>query len=175
MSKPILYYVLINKWHYGRETRFSVLGVTSEKGGQVYGRDETDRVTHVARLDVIHRFEPGTSLEWAKAAGERAENASKLFDVPLQQARAEVSRLEDARRAATLAAAKLSEKPPAPPPEPPYPATSRDDNNAKRAGWNAFLDGRSRESCPFPRAMPSLHNAFREGWDAARRTMAAQP
>lgn len=105
MSKPILYYVLARGGLYARRG-FRVLGVTSEKGRQVYGRDEHEAATHVSASDVIHRFPPGTSLDFAKAAGDRADVEYKRHEVGISMARAELSRLEDLRQQRTLEAAK---------------------------------------------------------------------
>lgn len=104
MSKPILYYVLV-RHPYGRRG-FTVLGVTSEKGRQVYGRTEDDAATHVSERDVIHRFPEGTTLEFAAAASTRADQEYKRHEVGISQARAELSRLEDLRTQRTLEAAK---------------------------------------------------------------------
>lgn len=40
-------------------------------------------------------------------------------------------------------------------------------DNAKREGWKAYFEGRSREKSPFPHARPDLLVGYREGWDAA--------
>lgn len=52
-------------------------------------------------------------------------------------------------------------------PEPPWPIGAADNANAKRAGWNAYFDGKRREASPFPRDRRDLHAAFEAGWDAA--------
>lgn len=103
MARPILYYVL-TRGGYGRA--FRVIGVTSEKGRQVYGRDESDAATHVGELDVIYRFPEGTTLEFAKDASRRADKEADRHVVGITQASAEMSRLRDVRDAAILAAAK---------------------------------------------------------------------
>jgi hypothetical protein len=105
MPKPIQFYALVRgRYHHSRG--FSLIGVTSEKGRQVYGRDEFDAATHVSDRDVIHRFSPEATLEFCKAAPVRADLESKLHSVGISQARAELSRLEDNQRQAVLAAAK---------------------------------------------------------------------
>lgn len=106
MAKPILYYVLARGFFWRTGRGFRVIGVTSEKGGQVYGRDERDHVTHVSAGDVLHRFPAGTSLEFAAAAGDRADEEWKRHEVGIRMAREELSRLEDLRQQRTLEAAK---------------------------------------------------------------------
>jgi len=103
MSKPILYYAL-NRAGWGRA--FDVLAVTSEKGRQVYGRRLDDSVTHVSERDIIHRFPEGMGAEFARAATERADAEAKRHATGIRMARDEVTRLEAARDAAVLAAAK---------------------------------------------------------------------
>lgn len=110
MVKPILYYAL-TRGAYSRNG-FKVLGVTSTKGGQVYGRDEYDAVTHVAERDVIHRFPEGTTLEFAQAAQLRADAERKKHEPGIRMARDEVSRLEEVKNAAVLRAAKGEHLPP---------------------------------------------------------------
>lgn len=105
MAKPILYYVLARGGLYARRG-FRVIGVTSEKGRQVYGRDEHDAATRVSASDVIHRFPEGTMLEFAKAATERADAEYKRHEVAVRMAREELSRVEDLRQQRTLEAAK---------------------------------------------------------------------
>lgn len=104
MAKPIQYYVLV-RHGFGRRS-FSVLGVTSEKGRQVYGRDEHDAATHVSVRDVIHRFPEGTALEFARDASKRADEEYKRHEVGIRQARDELERLEGLRTQRTLEAAK---------------------------------------------------------------------
>ena len=116
MAKPIQYYVLVRGYHYRTGRGFKVLGVTSEKGRQVYGRDpDTDAATHVAAHDVIHRFPADAKLEFAKAATQRADEEYARHQIGIEQARAELSRLEDLRNQRTLMAAKgelpLAEQP----------------------------------------------------------------
>ena len=106
MVKPIQYYVLVRGGFTRYRAGFTALGVTSEKGGQVYGRDEHDRVTHVSSRDVIHRFPEGTSLDFAKAASDRADAEYKRHEVAVRMAREELSRVEDLRKQRTLEAAK---------------------------------------------------------------------
>lgn len=107
MAKPILYYALVKGHGYMRG--FNVLAVTLEKGGsrgQVYGRDEYDNPTHVAAYSVIYRFPEGTPLDFCKDAGKRADAEARKHEVGLEQARAELSRLQDVKTAAVLNAAK---------------------------------------------------------------------
>lgn len=104
MAKPILYYVLA-RGSYGRRG-FTALGVTSEKGGQVYGRDENDYATHISVRDVVHRFPEGTSLDFARDATKRADEEYRRHEVGIRMAREELSRLEDLRQQRTLDAAK---------------------------------------------------------------------
>lgn len=116
MAKPILYYVLVRGYHYRTGRGFKVLGVTSEKGRQVYGRDpDTDAATHVAAHDVIHRFPADAKLDFAEAATQRADEEYARHEVGISQARAELSRLEGLRTQRTLEAAKgvlpLAEQP----------------------------------------------------------------
>lgn len=105
MAKPIQYYVLAKRFGYARRG-FTVLGVTSEKGGQVYGRTEDDEVTHVSARDVIHRFPAGTSLEFAKDATKRADEEYARHEVGIRMAREELDRLTALRDQRTLEAAK---------------------------------------------------------------------
>jgi hypothetical protein len=104
MVKPIQYYVLV-RHGFGRRG-FTVLGVTSEKGRQVYGRDEHDAATHVAERDVIYRFPPGTSLDFAKDATKRADEEYARHETGIRLAREELDRLHSLRDQRTLEAAK---------------------------------------------------------------------
>lgn len=106
MAKPITHYVLVRQGYSRYRGGFTVLGVTSEKGGQVYGRDERDHVTHVSARDVLHRFPDGTMREFAAAAGERATAEYARHEVAVRMAREELSRVEDLRQQRTLEAAK---------------------------------------------------------------------
>lgn len=54
-------------------------------------------------------------------------------------------------------------------PAPPWPAGFP--NNSKRAGWEAYFEGRAREACPFPLARPDLQVGYRDGWDAAKASV----
>lgn len=101
--KPTLYYCLV-RGGYGQG--FKVLAVTSEKGRQVYGRDEDDASTHVASRDVIHRFPEGTTLDFARAASDRAMAEADHHKLGIRMASEELSRLQDVKDAAVLAAAK---------------------------------------------------------------------
>lgn len=107
MAKPILYYVLVRKWEYATGRAWRVLGVTSEKGRQVYGRwPDDDAATHVGQLDVIHRFPEGTTLEFASAAGERATREERRHAAAIEEARNRVKNLERHRDMCVLDAAK---------------------------------------------------------------------
>lgn len=57
--------------------------------------------------------------------------------------------------------------------EPPWPHGP--ENNCKIAGWRAFHDGKERDECPFSPARHDLQAGFREGWDAAAKTVAIDP
>lgn len=58
-------------------------------------------------------------------------------------------------------------------PEAPWPIGAT--TNAKRAGWNAYFQGHSRERCPFPPIRRDLQAGYREGWDAALNAPSASP
>lgn len=105
MTKEIQYYVLAKGGLYARRG-FRVIGVTSEKGRQVYGRTEDDAATHVSASDVIHRFPAGTSLEFAKGAGKRADEEYARHEVAVRMAREELDRVYALRDQRTLEAAK---------------------------------------------------------------------
>lgn len=123
MAKPILFYALAKALY---RDGFRVIGVTSEKGRQVYGRDEADAVTHVAEFDVIHRFPPGTSEAYAKASRDRAARVKERMHGGVAHAE---NLARQARRdidAAILQAAKGVETHPPPPPRAPPPTTMMD-------------------------------------------------
>lgn len=50
-------------------------------------------------------------------------------------------------------------------PPPPFPIGPA--SNCKRVGWDAFFQGRARNSCPFPPGRRDLKAGYEEGWDAA--------
>lgn len=106
MAKPILYYALIRKWDYGTGRSWTALGVTSEKGRQVYGRTADDRVTHCAASDVLHRFPEGTPFLFAQDAGERASREEARHRDRIEEARRKLRKLERDRDLAVLDAAK---------------------------------------------------------------------
>lgn len=106
MAKPVLYYALTRKWNYATGRSWSVLAVTSEKGRQVYGRDEHDAATHCRAGDVLYRFPPGTPLEFAKAAGDRATREEARHAEGIEAARRKLADLQRDRDLAVLDAAK---------------------------------------------------------------------
>lgn len=108
MAKPILFYALV-PGHWGGQG-FRVIGVTSEKGRQVYGRDEADGVTHVAEGDVLHRFPPGTSEAHAKDARKRAERTRERMKGGVDHAEQTARQRRREMDAAILAAAKENPK-----------------------------------------------------------------
>lgn len=104
MAKPILFYALIRHGLYRRG--FNVLSVTSEKGGQIYGRDEREGTTHVSERDVIYRFPEGTTFEFAKAATDRADREQERHALGIAKAESHLAGLRKARELAVLDAAK---------------------------------------------------------------------
>lgn len=102
MAKPILYYALTN-WYYGG---FRVVGVTSEKGRQWYGRDQHDQVTHGLFRDILYKFPEGTTWEFAHAACARAEAERECHKAGINAAKRQLYNLEQARNDAVLVAAK---------------------------------------------------------------------
>lgn len=105
MAKPILFYILA-RGGWGHGYGFRVIGVTSEKGRQTYGRDESDSPTHVGRFDVIYRFPDGTTEEFAKAARNRAEKVKERMKGGVANAEDEARRRRQEMDAAILRAAK---------------------------------------------------------------------
>lgn len=98
--KPAISYAVCRK-QWGR--RFRVIAVTSEKGGQVYGRDEDGSVTHIRARDVLCWFDDEPT---AKAANERADKKAAELRPGVEAAHAEYNRLVSERDKAILAAAK---------------------------------------------------------------------
>lgn len=104
MAKPFLFYALVKG--YWASGGFRIIGVTSEKGRKVYGRDEADATTNVADRDVLHRFPPGTDPAFCLAARDRANRAAERLQGSVAHAEAEAYRLRRERDAAILEAAK---------------------------------------------------------------------
>lgn len=103
MAKPILFWALARSLYGGG---FRIIGVTSEKGRQVYGRDSADAVTHVAEHDVVHRFPPGTPEDFAKAARQRADREAEKHAGAVDHAYRQYRAAQERRDAAILKAAK---------------------------------------------------------------------
>lgn len=103
MAKPILYWALA-RGLYGE--RFRIIGVTSEKGRQVYGRDDADAVTHVSDRDVLYRFPEGTTEAYAKQASVRAQRARESTDAMVRGAHRTYLDASQNQQNAILAAAK---------------------------------------------------------------------
>lgn len=106
MTKPAIFYALVSGWSRHSGNGFQILTVTSEKGGQVYGRDEHECVTHRSVRDVIHRF---TDEATAKGAHARADAVRKRLTPAVEEAHSTYQRLDRERSAAILAAAKGDE------------------------------------------------------------------
>lgn len=111
MSKPILFYVLVRGFSY--RNGFTVLGVTSERHGQIYGRTlPDDTITHVARRSLFYRFPDGTPPEFAIAAKARADKEWLRHEKGIQEAERRVASLRSHRENCVEDAAKgLSENP----------------------------------------------------------------
>jgi hypothetical protein len=114
--KPAIFYALVTGWsRHGNG--FQVIAVTSEKGGQIYGRDENEYVTHRSARDMLHRFDDEAS---AKGAHERAAAAKAKLQPAVSEAHRMYQRLDKEMGASILAAAK-GEELPAEPVEPKNP------------------------------------------------------
>lgn len=86
MAKAVLFYAMVHGYHpHGHG--FRLLAVTSEKGRQVYGREvDTYMVTHRSDRDVLHRWAPGTSLEYVQGAFDRAARMKEKLQETVDQA-----------------------------------------------------------------------------------------
>jgi hypothetical protein len=73
--RPILYYGVIRVWG-----GFEVIGVTTERGRQVYGRRADESSTHVAARDVIAKLpDQQSALSFmAKAGRIKAKHRPKI-------------------------------------------------------------------------------------------------
>lgn len=73
--KPIIYHAVIRVWG-----GFEIIGVTTEKGRQVYGRRLDESSTHVAARDVVARFpDHQTALSFISRAGKiKAKHRGKI-------------------------------------------------------------------------------------------------
>lgn len=105
MAKPVLFYALVPGYN-SRGHGFRLIGVTSEKGGQLYGRDEQDCVTHISARAVLHRFLPEETLTFCKAAYDRADATRKRLVPGVEEAERHARALRKGMEAAILDAAK---------------------------------------------------------------------
>lgn len=104
MAKPFLFFVLYRSG-WARNGIYG-MGVTSEKGGQIYGRHiGSETVTHVSVRDVIHRFPPGTPEVHVAGAAHRAAAARSAAEPAIQEARDALLTAERAAQRAVLQAA----------------------------------------------------------------------
>lgn len=103
MAKEIQYFALVSRFG---PAFMRVVGVTSEKGGQWYGRDHQDQATHGSLDDIIYRFPEGTEWEFAHAATVRAREEHERHDPAVKAAKRQWLNLEDARSEAMIVAAK---------------------------------------------------------------------
>lgn len=107
MAKPITHFVLAKNGYRYASRGFRVIGVTSVKGRQVYGRElPGDNATHISQWDVIHTFPEGTTLEHALASIDRAEKEYTLHSKDIQEAQVRARDLSEFQKIATEAAAK---------------------------------------------------------------------
>lgn len=106
MAKPILFYALVTG-HHPHGHGFRLLGVTSEKGRQVYGRDpDSDMVTHRSDRDVLHRFLPEHTEEFCRAAHDRAGKMQQRLIGNVTQAEQNACTLRSEMARQILSAAK---------------------------------------------------------------------
>lgn len=109
MAKPITHFVLAKNGGMGRFSArgFRVIGVTSTKGRQIYGRElPGDNVTHISEFDVTHKFPEGTTLETALGSIDRAEKEYALHNPGIKEAESLAYQRREAQSLATSAAAK---------------------------------------------------------------------
>lgn len=107
MAKPFIGYAIIGGYNPRSSMGFTILGVTSERAGQVYGRSlPGEYATHLNQRDVLYRFPKGTQEAFALAAATRAHaEFARHFDA-IAQARVALQKLERDQRHLTLQAAK---------------------------------------------------------------------
>jgi hypothetical protein len=98
-----------------------------------------------------------TLAAWCNAHGVDLESAA---EAELDRCWANIEKIR-AKQAAKPKHSPL----PAHPTEPPFPVGP--ETNSKRAGWQAYHDGKPRDACPFPADRRDLKRGFEAGWDIA--------
>lgn len=94
MKKPI-FYAVIRERGFAAKGYFEILTVTTERGRQLYGRDDQEASTHVAARDCLKRCD---TREEADAVLVAAENIRTRHRKNISEARRALTLAESAER-----------------------------------------------------------------------------
>ncbi len=94
--KPALFFAVIRSRWWGKGPPYEILEITTERGGQLYGRDKHEAVTHVPVRDVLARCSTREAADIILANAEAIKDRRRD---KIKQLRHELNAAESAERA----------------------------------------------------------------------------